>query len=264
MNAVKKKPDAATDRQDNRENSSDCLHRHEDRFVAAPLTQEQRRALGIELYYRPFRIGEFPNRPRPYHIAKRCMDIVFSVAALLILWPLLAAFMIAVFIEDPHSSPIFLQKRIGKDGKPFMMYKLRSMYSNAEEQLPDIMNRNEALGKAFKIKSDPRITKVGRIARRFCIDELFQLINILKSDMSIVGPRPPLPREVELYDEYDMQRLSMKPGLTCYWQVHPRRHEVSFEDWVAMDVKYLITYSLKVDLSLISKTFLTIFSGNGD
>ncbi|MBQ9950786.1 MAG: sugar transferase [Clostridia bacterium] len=264
MNAVKKTPEPALSAQEIRENGPSALPEGREGFVAAPLTRRQRSALGIELYYRPFRLGSDALQKRPYHIVKRGMDVVLSLFALLILWPVLAVFMLAVVIEDPHGSPIFLQKRIGKDGRPFMMYKLRSMYVDAEDQLSDIMEQNEALGKAFKIKNDPRVTKVGRIARKFCVDELFQLVNILKADMSIVGPRPPLPREVEQYDEYDMQRLSMRPGLTCFWQVYPRRHEVSFEDWVAMDIKYLITHSLKVDLELILRTFLTIFTGKGD
>lgn len=262
MNTAKKNPLTASAAMKTGEDGP--ARSSKERFVAASLTREQRRAQGIELYYRPFRLGGAPIRPRPYYIAKRGMDIAFSAAGLLVLWPVLAAFMAAVVIEDPHGSPIFRQKRIGKDGKPFLMYKLRSMYTNAEELLPDIIDQNEALGTAFKMKNDPRVTKVGRVARKFCIDELFQLINILKSDMSIVGPRPPLPREVEQYDEYDMQRLSMKPGLTCYWQVYPRRHEISFEDWVAMDIKYILNHGLKVDLMLIVKTFCIIFSGKGD
>ena len=128
-----------------------------------------------------------------------------------------------------------------------MMYKLRSMYAGAEKQLSFIIDQNEVNGNAFKIKNDPRVTRVGHIARKYCIDEILQLINVLKADMSLVGPRPPLPQEVAQYDEFEKQRLSIRPGMTCYWQVYPHRHEVSFDDWVAMDLKYIISRRFSVD-----------------
>lgn len=234
-------------------------------FIAAPLSQKERNVLGIECYYRPFAISnESGHCSCWYLIAKRGLDIVLSAMALTILWPVLLVFMIAVVIEDPHSSPVFRQKRIGKDGKDFIMYKLRSMYTNAEEQLPSMIEQNEVSGNAFKIKNDPRISKVGRVARKYCIDEVLQLINVFKSDMSLVGPRPPLPQEVAQYDDYERQRLTIKPGLTCYWQVYPHRHEISFDDWMAMDLKYIVSNGMKADIALILRTFCVIFSGNGD
>lgn len=236
-----------------------------ERFVVVPLSQKQRRKLGIVPYYRPFRLNkEFLSCPRLYLTVKRGLDILLSAAALAVLWPVILVFMLAVVIEDPHGNPIFRQKRIGKDGRAFMMYKLRSMYTGAEKQLSFIIDQNEVNGNAFKIKNDPRITRVGRIARKYCIDEILQLLNVLKADMSLVGPRPPLPQEVAQYDEFERQRLSIRPGLTCYWQVYPHRHEISFDDWVAMDLKYIISRSLKTDIQLILKTFSVIFSGNGD
>lgn len=234
-------------------------------FVVVPLTQAQRKAMDIAGYYRPFALdGANLAIPLWQSILKRGADIVLSAGALAVLSPILLGFMLAVFIEDPHSSPIFCQKRIGKGGKKFVMYKLRSMYTDAEKQLPAMLARNEVNGNAFKIKNDPRISRVGRVARKYCIDEVFQLVNVLKADMSLVGPRPPLPQEVVRYDAYERQRLAIKPGMTCYWQVTPHRHEISFEDWVAMDLKYILTRSLKADALLILRTFCVIFSGSGD
>ena len=250
---------------DSKMDDSADSHKDNERFVVVPLSQKQRRKLGIEHYYRPFRLNkEFLSCPRSYLTVKRCLDVLLSAAALAVLWPIPLIFMLAVVIEDPHGTPIFRQKRIGKDGRSFMMYKLRSMYTDAEKQLSFIIDQNEVSGNAFKIKNDPRITRVGRIARKYCIDEMLQLLNVLKADMSLVGPRPPLPQEVAQYDEFERQRLSIRPGLTCYWQVYPQRHEISFDDWVAMDLKYIISRSLKTDIQLILKTFSVIFSGNGD
>lgn len=263
MNAVQPPPDFQTARQSEKRS---LYPLPKDGFVSTPLTQEQRNALGIDAYYRPYRLNSDVLKSTAHYAStvKRLMDILLSLVGILFLWPLMLVFMLAVVLEDPKGSPLFMQERIGKNGKPFKMYKLRSMYTDAEEHLPEMMEQNEAQLKAFKIKKDPRITRVGAIARKFSIDELFQLINILKADMSIVGPRPPLAREVSQYDEYDLQRLAIRPGLTCYWQVYPHRHEISFEDWVAMDLKYLNNRSLKTDVELILRTFLTIFSGNGD
>lgn len=135
------------------------------------------------------------------------------------------------------------------------MYKFRSMYSNAEEILKDLMGDNEMDGPAFKIKDDPRITRVGRFIRKTSIDELPQLWNVFKGDMSIVGPRPALPREVEQYTELQMQRMLVQPGLTCYWQIQPNRNDISFDEWMALDFKYIEERSFLVDWKII---FLTI------
>lgn len=138
---------------------------------------------------------------------------------MLVLWPFLLLVVLIIYLDDPHGSPLFSQTRIGRDGKTFRLYKFRSMYMNAEEKLSGLMEQNEMDGPVFKMKDDPRITRVGHIIRRCSIDELPQLINILKGDMSIVGPRPALPREVAQYNDYQKQRLYVTPGLTCYWQI---------------------------------------------
>lgn len=198
-----------------------------------------------------------------YEFLKRCFDIVFSVIALLLLFVPLCFVALIIVIDSPGASPIYVQKRVGKNGHEFKFYKFRSMVPDAETMLDSLLDQNEMEGPAFKIKEDPRITKFGRLIRRSCVDELPQLINILKGDMSFVGPRPPLPREVEMYNEYQMQRLSVTPGLTCYWQVQPERNSISFDDWMKCDVQYIKERSLKTDIIILFKTVGTVFSMGG-
>lgn len=200
---------------------------------------------------------------RRYWVVRRVQDIVLSVLALLVLWPWMLLVAIVIMMDSPGASPVFAQKRIGRDGKSFTFYKFRSMKPNAEEELDDLMEYNEMDGPVFKIKDDPRITRFGRFLRRSSIDELPQLWNVLRGDMSIVGPRPCLPREAEQYDEYTKQRLYVTPGLTCYWQIQPNRNELSFEDWVELDVKYIKERSFLTDWKIIFKTFGAVFGMNG-
>lgn len=202
--------------------------------------------------------------PKPvYEFFKRLFDIVFSILALLILFIPFIIISVIILIDSPGASPIFVQKRTGKNGKEFKFYKFRSMVPNAESMLEDLLADNEMDGPAFKITDDPRITKFGKFLRRSCIDELPQLLNILKGDMSFVGPRPPLPREVAMYDEYQMQRLLVTPGLTCYWQVQPERNSLSFDEWMTYDVKYLEKRSMKTDITIFFKTFCVVFCMDG-
>ena len=160
-----------------------------------------------------------PNRRLGYRFMKRTFDIAASLIGLILLSPLFLIVAAAIYIDDPHASPIFVQTRVGKDGKEFQFFKFRSMVANAESLLETLMERNEMDGPVFKIKEDPRITRVGRIIRRTCIDELPQLWNVLKGDMSLVGPRPPLPREVVQYTPYQRQRLNAKMGIVCYLKI---------------------------------------------
>lgn len=199
-----------------------------------------------------------------YWILRRGQDIFFSAVALLVLWPLMAVIALVIHIDDPHGSPFFSQVRCGRDGKLFKMHKFRSMYSDAEDRLAEILKDNEMDGPAFKIKDDPRITRVGRLIRKTSLDELPQLWNVLKGDMSIVGPRPALPREVELYNEEQKQRMYVTPGLTCYWQIQPRRNEISFDDWMAMDLKYIQERSFLVDWKIIFKTVVAVIRKEGE
>lgn len=204
------------------------------------------------------------RRTKRYWIVRRGQDIIFSFAALIILSPVLLITSIAIFIDDPHGSPIFKQVRCGKNNKPFVMYKFRSMYVDAESKLEDLLENNEMDGPAFKIKNDPRITRVGKFIRKTSIDELPQLWNILKGDMSIVGPRPALPREVAQYSAYEMQRLSVQPGLSCYWQIEPHRNKLTFKEWMELDLKYIRERSFLTDWKIIFKTLKAVVFGYGE
>ena len=200
---------------------------------------------------------------RGYWIAKRVQDIILSVLALLVLWPIMAIVALVIYIDDPHGSPIFVQTRVGRKGKEFKFYKFRSMYVNAESMLEQLMEQNEMDGPAFKIKDDPRITRIGKFIRKTSLDELPQLLNILKGDMSIVGPRPALPREVVQYNESMRQRLLVTPGLTCYWQIQPQRNDLTFHQWMELDLKYIKERSFLVDWKIILKTFGAILGMEG-
>lgn len=206
---------------------------------------------------------EVLNKARHYWIWRRSQDIVLSVLALLILWPWMLLIAIIIVIDSPGASPIFAQERVGRDGKKFTFYKFRSMKPNAEAELDDLLDQNEMDGPVFKIKKDPRITRVGRFIRRASIDELPQLWNVLRGEMSIVGPRPSLVREAEQYDDYARQRLYVTPGLTCYWQIQPNRNDMSFDEWVELDLKYIRERSFLVDWKIIFKTFGAMFGMNG-
>lgn len=206
---------------------------------------------------------EVLNKARHYWIWRRSQDIVLSVLALLILWPWMLLIAIIIVIDSPGASPIFAQERVGRDGKIFTFYKFRSMKPNAEAELDDLLDQNEMDGPVFKIKKDPRITRVGRFIRRASIDELPQLWNVLRGEMSIVGPRPSLVREAEQYDDYARQRLYVTPGLTCYWQIQPNRNDMSFDEWVELDLKYIQERSFWVDWMIIFKTFQAVFGMNG-
>ena len=199
-----------------------------------------------------------------YWFVRRTQDIILSLAGLLLLWPLMLVVAVVIVIDSPGAGPIFTQVRIGRDGKPFNFYKFRSMYPDAESRLAELLQYNEMDGPAFKIKNDPRITRVGKFIRMTSIDELPQLWNVLKGDMSIVGPRPGLPREVEQYDDFARQRLMVQPGLTCYWQVQPYRNRLSFEEWVDLDIKYIKERSFLTDWKIILRTFGAVLGMNGE
>ena len=193
-----------------------------------------------------------------YIVSKRIIDIIGSLAGLIFLSPLFLIVAILIKLEDPKGKVFFSQERNGKYPGTFKMYKFRSMVHNAEELLENLMEKNEQTGPVFKIKEDPRITKVGKFIRKTSIDELPQLFNVLMGDMSLVGPRPPIPREVEQYKTYQMQRLGVKPGLTCLWQVGGR-NSVDFDGWVELDIEYIKNRSLWLDIKLIIKTVFVLF-----
>lgn len=204
------------------------------------------------------------QRDRKYWRIRRVQDVVLSVAALAVLWPAMLIVALVIVIDSPGAGPIFSQTRIGRDGKPFTFYKFRSMCPNAEQKLETLLPKNEMDGPVFKIRDDPRITRVGRFLRRSSIDELPQLWNVLRGDMSLVGPRPGIPREVEQYDDYARQRLIVTPGLTCFWQIQPNRNEISFDQWVELDVQYIRQRNLHTDWKIIWKTFGAVMGMNGE
>lgn len=199
-----------------------------------------------------------------YWLFRRMQDVVLSLLAVAVLWPFLLLVAVVIVIDSPGAGPIFAQTRIGRDGKEFVFYKFRSMIPDAEVQLPELLDQNEMQGPVFKIKDDPRITRFGRFIRKTSIDELPQLYNVLRGEMSIVGPRPGIPREVEQYDDYARQRLIVTPGLTCYWQIQPNRNQLSFDEWVALDVQYIKERSFLTDWKIIFATFGAIVGMNGE
>ena len=192
-----------------------------------------------------------------YKFFKRLIDIIGSLIGLILASPILAVVGILIKLES-KGPVIFSQTRVGLNGNEFKMYKLRSMVVNAEELKKKLEGQNEMSGPMFKIKDDPRITKVGKFIRKTSIDELAQLVNVLKGDMSLVGPRPSLPNEVEQFEDWMLERLEVKPGLTCFWQVMGRNN-IEFEEWMELDVKYVRERSLWLDIKLIFKTFFVLF-----
>lgn len=202
--------------------------------------------------------------PKPvYSFFKRFFDILISFITISIFIVPMLIIALVIVIDSPGDSPIYTQERVGKNGKRFKFYKFRSMVPNADEMLDSLLDQNEMDGPAFKIKDDPRITKVGKFIRRTSIDELPQFWNVLKGDMSIVGPRPPLPREVEDYTQYHMQRLLVTPGITGYWQIQPKRNDLSFDKWLELDLKYIEERSIKTDIVVVFKTVKAVCGMEG-
>ncbi|MGA1191892.1 MAG: sugar transferase [Bdellovibrionota bacterium] len=193
---------------------------------------------------------------------KRLIDVVVSLVLMIVLAPLLLGIALVVRFSSP--GPIFfVQRRVGRSGRFFNLYKFRSMVDGAEHQRDALEGRNEMDGPVFKISHDPRVTGVGSFLRRYSLDELPQLLNVLKGDMSLVGPRPPVPGEVNMYERRDRRRLSMRPGLTCTWQVSGRNTITDFDDWVKMDLAYIDNWSLSLDFALLLKTIPAVLSGHG-
>jgi exopolysaccharide biosynthesis polyprenyl glycosylphosphotransferase len=200
--------------------------------------------------------GRMEDRGK-YYFFKRTMDILCSLTGLIIFFPVFL--IVGILIRLESKGPVFFaQERIGKDGDKFKMYKFRSMVINAEELKEKLIHKNEMSGPMFKMKDDPRVTKIGKFIRKTSVDELPQLFNVLKGDMSLVGPRPSLPKEVMKFENWMMKRLEVKPGLTCYWQVSGR-NDIDFEDWMKLDIKYVREQCILVDIKLIFKTFFVLF-----
>lgn len=205
---------------------------------------------------------ELLKRKRATFAFKRIVDLVGGAIGLVVATPIMLGVAIAMKKEEPDGPIIFSQTRVGKNGKTFRMYKIRSMCLDAEAKLETLLAKNEVQGAMFKMKEDPRVTKVGKFIRKTSIDELPQLWNVVKGEMSLVGPRPPLPREVKTYSSYDKQRLLVKPGCTGLWQVSGR-NDVHFKDMVALDVEYIQTMSIINEIKIIFKTVWVMIKPNG-
>ena len=198
-----------------------------------------------------------------YRFVKRVFDIVFSAAVLVAFCWLFAIIAILIKVDDPKGPVFFSQERVGKDGRTFRMLKFRSMCVDAEDRLAELRELNEKTGPVFKIAEDPRITRVGKWLRKLSLDELPQFVNVLRSDMSIVGPRPALPAEVATYDDYQRQRLLVKPGMTCYWQTRRNRDSITFDEWVDLDLLYIKKRSVWSDFKLIIQTVGVVLTAQG-
>lgn len=202
------------------------------------------------------------HRRYGYRFIKRVFDFVASLLGLIILSPLFLIIAIAIKVEDPKGAVFYSQTRLGRGEVPFKMYKFRSMVSNADELLEKLLKDNEIDGAMFKMQDDPRVTKIGHFIRKYSIDELPQLLNVLQGSMSLVGPRPPLPREVEEYSDYDKQRLAVKPGCTGLWQATVR-NSVGFDEMVKLDLTYISKRSVAFDVYILFKTVVIMFKPNG-
>lgn len=200
---------------------------------------------------------------RAYRFAKRAFDVAFSLLVLVCFCWLYALIAILVKADDPKGPVIFSQDRVGKGGRVFRMRKFRSMCVDAEDRLEDLKDLNEKSGPVFKIKDDPRVTRVGHWLRKLSLDELPQFWDVLRGDISIVGPRPALPKEVAQYDAYQRQRLLVKPGITCYWQTRRDRDSISFDEWVDLDLLYVRKCGVLTDLKLIVQTIGVVLTAQG-
>ncbi len=198
-----------------------------------------------------------------YWRKKRLFDMFFASLILLFFLPLMLVIAVVIYIDDPSAGPFYKQIRVGRHGKEFYMYKFRTMRANADKILEDLKDQNEMDGPVFKIKDDPRITRVGKFLRKVSLDELMQFFNVLKGDMTLVGPRPPLPDEVKFYTDYQKLRLLVTPGITCTWQISKNRNDIPFEEWVEMDLDYIQNRTTFNDILIMLKTPIVMISATG-
>ncbi|MBE7044071.1 MAG: sugar transferase [Ruminococcaceae bacterium] len=198
-----------------------------------------------------------------YWTRKRLFDIFFATLILLFFLPLMIVISIIIVIDDPSAGPFYKQIRVGRHGEEFYMYKFRTMRANADKMIDELAKQNEMDGPVFKMKEDPRITRFGKFLRKISLDELMQFFNVFKGDMTLVGPRPPLPREVKYYTDYQRLRLLVTPGLTCTWQISKNRNDIPFEEWVEMDIEYIQTRTYWNDLKIMLKTPIVMLTATG-
>jgi lipopolysaccharide/colanic/teichoic acid biosynthesis glycosyltransferase len=231
-------------------------------FALAATTVAGERVLAQPAFADEFSALLFADPIPPLLAVKRTVDIVLSTLALIGLLPLFA--ILAALVKLSSSGPVFFpQRRVGYQGRIFKMLKFRSMIVNAEELKPRLVVQNESNGPVFKMRRDPRVTSIGRFIRKYSLDELPQLINVLLGDMSLVGPRPPVPSEVRRYESWQYRRFAVRPGLTCLWQVSPDRYRISFDEWMRLDLSYIDHWTLRLDFELILGTFAVVLKGTG-
>ena len=242
--------------------------RGEDDHLAKPVSLKPAEAMGMGLRESDTEVADALEKLHSgrfgYRFAKRAFDVVFSAAVLMLLSWLFLIVAIAVKLDDPTGPVFFGQERVGKDGKRFRMWKFRSMAVDAEARLEGLRARNEKTGPVFKMKDDPRVTRVGRFIRKASIDELPQFLNVFLGDMSVVGPRPALPKEVATYTPRQEQRLLVKPGMTCYWQTRRNRDAITFDEWVEMDLLYIKKCSAWSDFKLVIQTIGVVLTAQGN
>ncbi|MDP4467445.1 sugar transferase [Lacticaseibacillus paracasei] len=205
---------------------------------------------------------DLENITRTYIFTKRCFDFTASLVGLVLLSGVFFVIAVLIKLDDPHGKVFYSQTRLGQNGRDFQMWKFRSMVAGADKMVDNLLQKNEVEGAMFKIKDDPRITRVGRVLRKYSLDELPQLYNVLRGDMSLVGPRPPLPREVVDYTDYDRQRLAVVPGVTGLWQVSGR-NELNFSEMVALDIQYINKACLSEDVRILLKTVMVVVHPKG-
>lgn len=256
---------AEQSRREGRSTSQDSTRAHSAKLVEAALAEAEARD-GFPYFSTSQALRDWDHTRLGYRVAKRAFDIVFSacVIAVALVPGLLLA--LAIRLESP-GNPFYGQLRMGRthrDGRlsTFRIWKFRSMYRDADKRLAELLERNEVEGALFKIKDDPRVTRIGRFIRRHSIDEFPQFINVLLGEMSVVGPRPPLPREVSLYTSHDLQRLAVKPGLTGLWQVSGRSN-LDFDDMVRLDLEYIANRGFLYDLRIVMRTVKEVITGEG-
>jgi exopolysaccharide biosynthesis polyprenyl glycosylphosphotransferase len=206
----------------------------------------------------------FTNIPHNHFqlAVKKLMDVVVSLIVIIVFSPLFILIGLLVKLTSPGPI-IFKQARVGLRGRPFFLYKFRTMIANAEQFRKDLNNKNEVDGPVFKIKDDPRVTRIGKFLRKSGLDELPQLFNVLKGEMSLIGPRPPLQSETLQYKRWQLRRLSVKPGLSCFWQIKPERNNIRFDKWMELDLAYIDNWSIRLDLLILVKTVGTVFKRTG-
>ena len=220
------------------------------------------RVQGVNVTGAPIDIPWTMRRRLSYEsLLKRLLDLLLAGLGLIAIFPVWLAIVIGVRLDSPGPA-IFVQERVGQHGRPFRFYKFRSMYVDAEQRLADVLAHNEIDGPVFKIRNDPRVTRIGAVLRRTSLDELPQLINVLKGEMSLVGPRPPLSREVAQYRPADLARLQVRPGLTCLWQISGRSN-VAFDQWMELDRQYVRNISFGLDLRILIRTVAAVLTMRG-